>query len=239
MGVFFYGGHKMRIRNPFKSLNRTERVIWGISIVLVTLSYFLGGGGILSLTASVIGVTALIFVSKGDVFGQEMTVIFSLLYAVISYGFSYYGEMITYLGMTAPTALLSVISWLKNPYEGDKTEVRVAALTLKKVIILFTLTSFVTFVFYFILKYFNTANLIFSTVSVFTSFLAGSLTFLRSSYYAIAYGANDIVLIILWILAALENPSYLPMIICFAAFLMNDLYGFVNWRKIQARQSAE
>jgi len=229
----------MRIRNPFKSLNLTERVIWGISILLVLLSYILGGGGLMSLTASLIGVTALIFVSKGDVFGQEMTVVFSLLYAVISYGFGYYGEMITYLGMTAPTAMMSVISWLKNPYEDGKAEVRIAFLTLKKVIIIFMLTFFVTFVFYFVLRYFNTTNLIFSTVSVFTSFLAGSLTFLRSPYYAVAYGANDVVLIILWIFAALEDPSYFPMIICFEAFLLNDLYGFVNWRRIQSRQNAK
>lgn len=229
----------MRIRNPFKSLDLTERIIWGISILLVLLSYILGGGGLLSLTASLIGVTALIFVSKGDVFGQEMTVVFSVLYAVVSYGFGYYGEMITYLGMTAPTAMMSVISWLKNPYEDGKAEVRIASLTLKKVIILFLLTSFVTFVFYFILRYFNTTNLIFSTASVFTSFLAGSLTFLRSPYYAVAYGANDIVLIILWIFASFEDPSYLPMIICFAAFLLNDSYGFVNWRRIQSRQNAE
>lgn len=229
----------MRIRNPFKSLNRTERVIWSISVLLVTLSYVLGGEGIMSFIASLIGVTALIFVSKGDVFGQEMVVIFSLLYAIISYGFGYYGEMITYLGMTAPTAVLSVISWLKNPYKEGKSEVKVAVLNLKTAVMLFLLSLIVTFVFYFILKYFNTTNLFFSSVSIFTSFLAGSLTFLRSPYYAVAYAANDIVLIVLWILAALEDSSYLPMVICFAAFLLNDLYGFVNWRKIQARQSIE
>ena len=82
----------------------------------------------------------------------------------------------------------------------------------------------------------NTANLIFSTISITTSFVASYLTFLRSPYYAIGYSANDVVLIILWILASVEDISYLPMVACFIMFLFNDLYGFYNWRRMQKRQ---
>ena len=61
----------------------------------------------------------------------------------------------------------------------------------------------------------------------------------RSPFYAVAYAANDIVLIILWVLASLENISYLPMVMCFAMFLLNDMYGFINWRKMSVRQKLE
>ena len=47
------------------------------------------------------------------------------------------------------------------------------------------------------------------------------------------YAANDLVLIILWILAAIEETSYISGIVCFAAFLANDIYGFINWRKME------
>ena len=96
----------------------------------------------------------------------------------------------------------------------------------------------VTAAFYFILKALHTANLIPSTVSVATSFLAVYLTFRRSPYYALAYAANDVVLILLWTLAAIEDLSYLSVIICFVMFLANDLYGFLNWRKMQKKQAA-
>ena len=69
-----------------------------------------------------------------------------------------------------------------------------------------------TLVFYFILSAFDTPNLLFSTLSVTTSFMAAYLTFLRSPYYGVGYGLNDIVLIILWILASIEDISYLPMV---------------------------
>lgn len=83
------------------------------SLLVVTGSFLIGStSGYLTLAASLVGVTALIFVSKGDVTGQVLTVVFSILYAVISYTFQYYGEMITYLGMTMPIAIMSVVSWL-------------------------------------------------------------------------------------------------------------------------------
>ena len=93
-----------------------------------------------------------------------------------------------------------------------------------------------TVAFYFILKHLGTANLLPSTVSIATSFLAALLTFKRSPFFALAYAANDVVLIVLWILAAMQDISYLSVIVCFAVFLVNDTYGFLNWLRMQRRQ---
>ena len=99
------------------------------------------------------------------------------------------------------------------------------------------LTIMITILFYFILKYFHTANLLPSTLSVTTSFIAVYLTFRRSPYFAIAYAANDMILILLWTLASRTNISYLSVVVCFFAFLANDIYGFINWKKIEKRQN--
>ncbi|MBQ8005278.1 MAG: nicotinamide mononucleotide transporter, partial [Clostridia bacterium] len=109
----------------------------------------------------------------------------------------------------------------------------------KQLIIMFILSIIVTFVMYYILKALGTANLLFSTISVTTSFLASYLTFLRSEYYALAYAANDIVLITLWVLATLSDVSYLPMILCFTMFFINDLYGFISWKKREKEQGLD
>ncbi len=224
------------MRNPFSSLNKLEWGLYILSLSLVGLSYLLSRSGFLSFVASLMGVTALIFVAKGDVFGQVMTVVFALFYAYISLKFRYYGEMITYVGMTAPMAVMAVISWVRNPYNGTR-EVRVARLRAAYFVWVAVLTVAVTTVFYFILAALDTPNLFFSTLSVTTSFAASALTFLRSPYYALAYAANDVVLIVLWVLASITDISYLPMIICFVAFLINDIYGFINWTKMKNRQS--
>lgn len=220
----------------FKGLTKFERGLWLISLVIVTASFLLAPvKDLMSLTASLIGVTALIFIAKGYVLGQILTVVFAVFYGIISVMFKYYGEMITYLFMTTPMAIVSAVEWYKNPYLNSK-EVRVSSVTKRQITIMLLLTAVVTVIFYFVLKALDTANLIISTISITTSFLASYLTYLRSPYYALAYGANDIVLIALWILASIKDTSYIPMIFCFVMFLFNDIYGFVSWQKMKTRQ---
>lgn len=218
----------------FKTFTKFEWALWITSMTVVTGSFLIGKcADLLTLIASLTGVTALIFVAKGNVTGQILTVIFSLFYGVISYSQNYYGEMITYLGMTAPIAVMSVVTWLRYPFDKENSEVRVAVMTKKQILFMLVLA---TFVFYFILRYFNTARLAVSVISITTSFIASYLTMMRSPFYALAYSANDIVLVILWTLSSLNDVSYLPMAICFMMFWINDVYGFYNWNRIHKRQ---
>ncbi len=226
----------MKFSNPFKKLTKFEWGLWAVSASVVLFSFLLPKEkDVWSLIASLIGVTALIFVAKGMVLGQLLCVAFAVFYGVVSWSQRYYGEMITYLGMSAPMAISATVSWLKNPYK-DGGEVAVRKITPLEWLILSLLATVVTVGFYFILKALNTANLPVSTLSVATSFFAAALVFLRSPYYAIAYAANDGVLIALWIFATLSDISYLPMTLCFVMFLCNDLYAFFNWRRMEKRQ---
>lgn len=227
------------MKNPFKDLTGFEKALWIVSVIVVILSFLLSPkNDWLTLISSLIGVTALIFVAKGYVLGQILTVVFAAFYGIVSYYFAYYGEMIAYLLMTSPIAIMSVISWIRHPYK-DTSEVTVSRLSRKTILALFALAALVTVLFYFILKALGNANLLVSTISVTTSFLASALTLLRSPYYALAYAANDVVLIVLWIMASVSDISYLPMIACFLMFFANDVYGFVNWRRMQKRQESE
>lgn len=217
---------------------KAERILWALSVsaVIAVFVLFDRGNG-LALIASLIGVTSLLFNAKGNPVGQLLMIVFSALYGYISYTFCYFGEMVTYLGMTAPMAAVALISWLKNPYKGNRAEVKVNQISRKEHALMWLLTALVTVLFYFILAHFRTANLLPSTLSVTTSFLAVYLTFRRSPYFALGYAANDMILIVLWTLAALEDLSYVSVAACFAVFLVNDLYGFLSWRKMEKRQA--
>ena len=225
-----------KILSYFNELSLFEKGLWVVSVIAVLLSSAATGfGDPLSTIASLIGVTALIFVAKGYVIGQVLTIVFAFFYGFISFFFCYYGEMITYLGMSAPMAAFAAIEWLKNPYKDTK-EVKIKKLTPLSAVLLFVSCALVTFAFYFILKAFGTASLVVSTFSVTTSYLASALTFLRSPYYALAYAANDIVLIVLWIIASLSDISCIPMTVCFIMLFANDIYGFYNWKRMAENQ---
>lgn len=221
-----------------KSITIVEWLIWGISVIsIITCFFVFRNTQYLYLIGSLIGATALIFVSKGNPIGQMLTIVFSVFYGIISYSFKYYGEMITYLGISTPIALWAFISWIRNPYKGNKSEVKVNSLSRKEWCLFLTAAVIIAIAFFFILQALNTTNLIISTVSVFTSFIAAYLTARRNRFYAIGYGINDIVLIIMWSMASYENITYLPMVICFIAFFVADAYGFINWSIMKKKQA--
>lgn len=225
------------MNNPIKNLSRREWLLWIGSLTIVVVSNILSQDvDWLTLVAAMIGVTSLVFAAKGNVWAQILMIIFSILYGIISYRFRYWGEMITYLGMSMPMAIWSTITWIKNPSKENGNEVAIRKLNCKHSILLVFFSAVVTGGFYFVLQAFNTPNIAFSTLSVTTSFFAASLTMLRSSYYALGYASNDIVLIVLWVLASIENPAYIPVIVNFVIFFFNDMYGFISWRKRELKQ---
>ena len=222
------------------SFTRGETALWTASAGLIIAAFVLFDRvNDVTLAASLIGVTSLIFNAKGHPFGQLLMVVFSAIYGYLSFAQAYYGEMITYLGMTAPMALVALIAWLRNPYSGNDPEVAVNRLRPMEIPFMLLFTAVVTFVFAFVLAAFDTAHLPLSTFSVTTSFIAVYLTFRRSPFFALAYAANDVVLIALWLLASREDPSCISVVVCFCLFFVNDLYGFVRWLKMQERQALQ
>lgn len=218
--------------------SKFELILLISSYTLIITSFIIfDRSNYLSLVSSLFGVTSLSFIAKGNPVGQIIGIIFSILYGIISFSYAYYGEMITYLFMTGPMEVIALVSWLKHPSKNSKSEVKIGSIKPKEIFLIAILAIIVTTLFYFILKYFDTTNLLISTFSITTSFVAVYLTFRRSPYYALAYAVNDIVLIVLWILATIENITYISVIICFLVFLVNDIYGFINWCKIRKKQN--
>lgn len=220
------------------SLTPFETALWLTSVIVVAGSAIVfHSGETLSVVASLIGVTALIFVARGHVLGQVLTIVFAVFYGLVSFPLKYYGEVITYLGMSAPMAAVALVTWLRNPYR-DSAEVAVRRLNARQWAVMLLCTAGVTAAFFFLLRALDNAALLVSTLSIATSFLASYLTAMRSPYYALAYAANDLVLIVLWVIAAAADPASVPMVACFGMFFLNDVYGFISWKRMERRQQA-
>ena len=215
-----------------------ELILWFGSVSLILLSFIIfDREGYVTLFSSLLAVTSLVYVAKGDPIGQILLVFFIIFYAIVSLSYRYYGEVITYVCMSFPMSVLSLVSWFKNTCKGNKRQVKIGQVGKKELSLLLILAIAVSVLFYFILGALDTKNLLVSTFSVTTSFSAAYLTYRRSPLYALAYAANDVVLIVLWALATVDNIKYLSMVICFIAFLANDLYGFFNWKRMEKNQA--
>lgn len=230
----------MKLRNPFKNLTKFEWCLWIFSLTAVTVSFFaVQNNDYATLAVSLLGVTSLIFAARGDVFGLILMIAFSLIYATVSYFVGYYGEMIIYLCMQLPIVTISFINWLRHPSGKGSAETKVGKFNKIHLAIIIPSSIAVTVAFYFILGAFNTQNLIPSTISVLTSFVALYLMSLRVPQYALAFILNDIVLIVLWSMACVQSLNYLALVVCFSIFLINDTYTFICWTKRKSKQKEE
>ena len=154
------------LSNPLKTLTKKEWLLWLASLAAVIISNFATNDlDLLTLISALLGVTSLIFAAKGSVWAQFLMIVFCILYGIISFRFHYWGEMITYLGMTLPMAAWSAITWLQNPSEENENEVAIQTLNKKHIIGLIISTIIVTSIFYYILMWLDTPNIIFSTLS--------------------------------------------------------------------------
>ena len=71
---------------------KTELALWLGSIVLILTAFYLfDRESYLTMIASLIGVTSLIFAAKGNPVSQVLMIVFSILYGIISFSFAYYG----------------------------------------------------------------------------------------------------------------------------------------------------
>lgn len=233
--LFFGGRQKMKESIPTR-LFKTEFILGFLSVSVILVSAVYDQENSTASIASCIGTISLLFNAKGNPVGQALMILFSFLYGMISYSYGYYGEMITYLGMSAPMALFSLIVWIKNPYRGQKKEVELRKILPKEIAFMFFSSLPVTLIFYPILKEMHTTNLIPSTLSVTTSYFAVYLTFKRSIWFPLGYALNDLVLIVLWGAAFIDSGQYFSVLACFCVFFVNDLYGLFSLGQIFRRQ---
>lgn len=217
--------------------NWFEIGLLGVSVVAIIGCFvFSVDKNYLSLASSILGVITVVFTSKGLLLAPVLSVVYSVIYTIISVSQRYYGEAIIYMLIMIPMQVVTIIGWFKNKKQDSDT-VEVGKVSKKEYLILGGVTVVLTFAFYFLLKWLNTAELVVSTISLITSALATYLVFRRCSYYALFYVLNDIILIVLWTIAmSREGVAFLPVVVSFYVFFINDVYGFIRWKKQEREQ---
>ncbi len=228
-----------KIASFFRQFKPLEIIIWVTGVLAITISFFaFQNDQYLYLAASLVGITGLIFVSKGHFLGPTLSIAFSIIYGFISYFDGFYGGLITYLGMSMPINAYALIVWLRHPSK-KKNQVQVNTISKYEFSYLLLTATLLMFAFYYIFNALNTENILLSCLSVFASFVAVYLTARRSQYYALFYMINDIISIANWALASKDDLRFLPMVICFVFFFINDSYALYNWSRMKKRQTLE
>ncbi len=224
------------MKEYFKDWSKFEIALITVSIVSIIVSGVIFKSWIIVTISSIISVITALLQAKGKVESQFFALVECLIYAIVSYFNKYYGEVMLSLIFTLPMTIVAIISWIRHKNEKTDT-VKVNEVKLKEWIILAFMSVFVFIGAYYLLKYFNTSELLVSTISIIASLLAVYLIARRSKYCFIFYLLNDIILIILWGLPVISGELLLiPMLINPLTLFINDAYGSFNWNKMEKEQ---
>lgn len=191
-----------------------------------------------SFVVSIVGVVSVLTVAKGLIIAPFINIAYNIIYAIISISQHYYGEAIIYIGLMIPVSVASIVSWLRNRNKENLSTVKVNKIHGMEYLYLAIASLVATVAFYFLLQALDTSQLIISTISLVTSAVASYLMLRRCSYYALGFVANDIVLIALWSMVVVTSGlQFLPSVISFCIFLINDIYGFIHWKMEERKQT--
>ena len=219
------------MKKYLKSWNKFEITLLSLSIILILgLGIYLNCG-LLATIVPFIGFFFALNQAKGHVVGHIVGVLLAILYSIMSYNNKYYGEVIIYLTVILPLYISGVYTWLKNK-DKKREKVKQNNLTKKEWYSLLVINIVLFIGLYFLLKYFNTNNLLVSTISMNINLTATYLLVRRSRYSFLFYLINALILLILWGLPVLNgNFLLLPMVFDALLLLINNIYGLHSWSK--------
>ncbi len=224
------------IKNYFKDWTKFELTFLICGLIISILSSIIFKGTIIdTLYTSLYLITALLM-SKGKIECYFVGFVSVFFYGIVSYNQGYYGELIITIFLTFPIMIIGIISWLRN-CDKEEDVVIVNTLSRKEIIIVFSSQLILFWIYYFLLKAFNTDLLVISSISIVTSVLASYFEARRSELSLFCYIANDIVIITLWIMPVIAGETALISVLVGPILLLiNDIYGSYNWKKLKEVQ---
>lgn len=221
------------IYNYFKDWNLFEKLYLFVGIVVGILTSIIFNGTIIDSLYTITYLTTAILMSKGKVESYFIGIISVFFYGIVSYNQGYYGELLITIFLTFPMMIIGIISWLKHQ-DKDEDVVIISSLSKKEIVFAFSSQLILFWVYYFLLKAFNTDLLMISSLSIVTSVLATYFEARRSELSLFCYVANDLILITLWMIPIINgDTSLISVLIGPMLLLVNDIYGSYNWKRLK------
>ncbi|EIG27695.1 nicotinamide riboside transporter PnuC [Haemophilus paraphrohaemolyticus] len=189
--------------------------------------YIYNPDSILGMVSGISGIICNVFVSKGKISNYFFGLIFAYTYFYISLGANFLGEMNTTLYVYIPAQFIGYFLWKANMQKEQNSDAVIAkALTVNGWIGLIAFLVIGTLLFVEVLNYYGGSSTGLDGLSTIIVVAAQALMVLRYREQWLLWIVLNIISIALWA----ENTS---MYVMYSAYLLNSLYGYYNWSKLQ------
>lgn len=178
--------------------------------------------------------------AKGKVSTQFIGVIYFCFYIFITYSQKLYGEAILYLTIMLPMYVYGIVHWLKNRNKEENVVIVRSNLSSKEWCLMSVALLILSVGVYVLLKVLGTAELLISTLSFVSMLPAVYLLIRRCKWNQVVFLINDVIVPLLWLAMVLNGESIFITLVVYHFFqLTYDVYGFVNWIKLEKRQKSD
>ena len=202
--------------------------VWLLIFIAVQIGiYIYNPDSILGMVSGISGIICNVFVSKGKISNYFFGLIFAYTYFYISLGANFLGEMNTTLYVYIPAQFIGYFLWKANMQKEQNSDAVIAkALTVNGWIGLIAFLVIGTLLFVEVLNYYGGSSTGLDGLSTIIVVAAQALMVLRYREQWLLWIVLNIISIALWA----ENTS---MYVMYSAYLLNSLYGYYNWSKLQ------
>lgn len=220
-----------KIKKYFADWTMFEKCWLVLSSALIVVLSLIWGDSLLAIFSSLAGVISVVLCAKGKIENYAFGLFQAVTYAYICYKAQIYGEVM-YNILMVPMIIVGIISWKKN-MESDEGEVKARNLTKKGWVILIIATVAAVAGYSMILKMLGGDFALVDSASTTLSVIATILMLARYSEQWIMWILVNLISVVLWVMAlAKGDAGSITLVVMWAAYLFNSVYGYVNWRKM-------
>lgn len=223
----------------FKDWTRFE-LGWLLIFTMINIYlFFAWEDSLIGLISSISGMLCVVLVAKGKISNYYFGIVQTATYAYISYTYGLYGEVMLNGLFYLPVQFIGIYLWSKHKTAHGVKGEDVAVKSLTKTGWVYTMISVMVFtvIYGFFLKYLGGNNIWTDSATTVLSVIAQILMLKRFTEQWILWIAVNVLSIILWISALVsQGGNDFAMLVMWSAFLVNSVYGYFNWRKLQMKQ---
>ena len=215
-------------------------LILGTTIVSIVSSLLGEGWDTLGFIVAVTGIVNLVLCAKGNIWNYLFGIIYNAIYVYISWKSRLYADSAIYLLYYLPMQFVGWIQWNKNR-NVDSGAVNAVHLTRRTALLLLAVAAVLIPLFAWILGLpaIGDSQPWLDSVTTVVSILAMYMMVKAIAEQWYIWIVLDAVQVVKWLIATIRGEEHAAlMLVMFAFFLANAVYGLIQWNGLAKRASA-